>query len=126
MNQGNKNKIAIIGHTRGIGKAISELYKRKKYEIVGLSRSNGYDLATQQESIMARIADCELIVINAFAGRGQFELLKNIYSLFNHHYKKIAVITSTSGTPAGKDEDMLSAEYNDYCWHKKELIGYIQ
>jgi short-subunit dehydrogenase len=42
MNQGNKkNKIAIIGHTRGIGKAIADLYQKKNYTVVGLSSSNG-------------------------------------------------------------------------------------
>ena len=49
MRQENKNrKIAVIGHTKGIGKAIADLYKRKKYEIVGLSRTTGYDLETDQ------------------------------------------------------------------------------
>ena len=89
MNQENKKnkKIAIIGHTKGIGKAIAELYKSKTYEVVGLSKSNGFDIATQQEAIMTRLADCELVVINAFEGRGQLELLKRIYGLYNNYYK---------------------------------------
>ena len=48
MSQENKNKIAIIGHTKGIGKAISKLYKKKGFDIVGLSRSNGYDIENNQ------------------------------------------------------------------------------
>ena len=126
MNLGNKkNKIAIIGHTRGIGKAIADLYKRKKYEIVGLSRTTGYNLETDQEKIMTKLADCQLIVVNAYAGKGQFELLKRIYSKYHHHYKKVVVITSTSGTPQGKDEEHYGADYNEYCWHKEKLIGYV-
>jgi len=125
MSQEKKNKIAVIGHTRGIGKAIADLYRRKKYEVVGLSRSTGYDLATDQEKIVSKIVDCEFIVINAFAGKGQYDLLKKIYSEYHHHYKKVVVITSTSGTPQGKDEDILSADYNDYCWHKEYLIQYV-
>ena len=39
--------------------------------------------------------------------------------------KKIAVITSTSGTPEGKDEDNYGADYNEYCWHKEHLIQYV-
>ena len=47
MKQENKNKIAVIGHTRGIGKAISDLYQNKKiYTVVGLSKSNGYDIVS--------------------------------------------------------------------------------
>ena len=49
MNQENKNKIAVIGHTKGIGKAIAKLYKKKGFEIVGLSRSNGYDLENNKD-----------------------------------------------------------------------------
>ena len=127
MNQENKKnkRIAIIGHTKGIGKAIAELYKSKKYEVVGLSRSNGFDIETKQDAIMTRLADCELIVINAFGGRGQLELLKRIYSLYNNHYKKVAVITSTSGTDQGQDDTVTDKNYKEYCRLKKELIGYV-
>jgi len=126
MRQENKNrKIAVIGHTKGIGKAIADLYKRKKYEIVGLSRTTGYDLETDQEKIIEKLVDCELIVVNAYAKFGQYHLLKRIYSEFHHHYKKVVVITSTSGTPQGKDEDNYGADYNEYCWHKEHLIKYV-
>jgi len=125
MSQEKKNKIAVIGHTKGIGKAISKLYKKKGFEIVGLSRSNGYDIETNQEAIITKIIDCDLVVVNAYAKFGQYELLKKIYSSFHHHYKKIAVITSTSGTPEGKDEDNYGADYNEYCWHKEHLIKYV-
>ena len=126
MNQENKNKkIAVIGHTKGIGKAIADLYKRKNYEIVGLSRTTGYDLETDQVKIIEKLRDCELIVLNAYAKFGQYQLLKKINSEFHHHYKKVVVITSTSGTPQGKDEDNYGADYNEYCWHKEHLIEYI-
>ena len=130
MRRENKNnKIAIIGHTKGIGKAIADLYRRKKYEIIGLSRSTGYDLATDQEKIMEKLVDCELIVVNAYAKFGQYHLLKRIYSEFHHHYKKVVVITSTSGTDEGEDFNEFKVwnkfEYVQYCETKKELIAYI-
>jgi nucleoside-diphosphate-sugar epimerase len=37
-------KIAITGHTAGIGKALAEIYANKGHEIVGLSRRNGYNI----------------------------------------------------------------------------------
>ena len=126
MNQGNKNKIAIIGHTRGIGKAIADLYRKKKYTVVGLSSSNGYDLQCSQVEIMEQLDDCRLIVLNAYAGRGQMTLLKRIYGKFVFENKKVVVITSTSGTPIGADEELYNAEYVDYCKNKKTLIGYIE
>ena len=126
MRKENKNKkIAVIGHTKGIGKAITKLYKKKGFEVVGLSRSNGYDIENNQEGIIEKLRDCPLIVVNAYGGRGQFELLKRIYGLFHNKHKKVAVITSTSGTPQGKDEENISADYGWYCWHIENLIRYI-
>ena len=127
MNQGNKkNKIAIVGHTRGIGKAIADLYQKKNYTVVGLSSSNGYDLQCSQVEIMEQLDDCQLIVLNAYVGRGQMTLLKRIYGKFVFEDKKVAVITSTSGTPMGEDEELLDPEYAEYCKNKKILIEYIE
>jgi NAD(P)-dependent dehydrogenase (short-subunit alcohol dehydrogenase family) len=127
MNQGNKkNKIAIIGHTRGIGKAIADLYRKKNYTVVGLSSSNGYDLQCSQIEIMEQLDECQLIVLNAYVGRGQMTLLKRIYGKFVFENKKVVVITSTSGTPVGEDEDLQNPEYIDYCENKKNLISYIE
>mgnify|MGYP006404120941 FL=1 len=126
MNQENKNKIAIIGHTKGIGKAIADLYKKKKYRVIGMSSSNGYDLQCSQIEIMEQLDDCPLVVINAYVGGGQMTLLKRIYGKYLFENKKVAVITSTSGTPIGEDEDLQNPEYIDYCKNKKNLIGYIE
>ena len=127
MSQGNKkNKIAIVGHTRGIGKAISDLYRKKNYEVIGLSSSNGYDLQFSQVEIMEQLDDCRLIVINAYVGGGQMTLLKRIYGKYLFENKKVVVITSTSGTPIGADEELGNPEYRDYCENKKILIGYIE
>ena len=127
MNQENKNKvIAVIGHTKGIGKAIADLYRKKNYTVVGLSSSNGYDLHCSQVEIMEQLDDCQLIVLNAYVGKGQMNLLKRIYGRFVFEDKKVVVITSTSGTPIGEDEDLQNPEYIDYCENKKNLIGYIE
>jgi len=130
MNQENKNKkIAIVGHTKGIGKAIADLFKKKNYEVIGLSRTNGYDIVDDQEKIMEQISDCGFVVINAHSDRGQINLLKRIYG--NHCFDpmKVAVITSTSGTEEGKDVKEFKSwdkfKYVQYCETKKELIAYI-
>ncbi len=130
MNLGkNKNKIAIIGHTRGIGKAISDLYNNKKYDVIGMSKSNGFDLVHDQEKILEKIEGCPLVVLNAHSLRGQLTLLKRIYGRHSFDNMKVAVITSTSGL---EDEPDLGEfkiwdkfEYAQYCEIKKELIEYI-
>ena len=130
MNLGkNKNKIAIIGHTRGIGKAIADLYTNKKYNVVGLSRSNGFDLVHDQEKILEKIEDCGLVVLNAHSLRGQLTLLKRIYGQHSFDKMQVAVITSTSGLDDEPDLHQFKLwdkfEYSQYCEIKKELIEYI-
>ena len=129
MSQENKNKIAITGHTKGIGKAIADLYKKKKYDVIGLSRSNGFDVAGDHDKIMEKLKDCRLVVLNAHAGNSQLALLKKIYSRHVFDDMKVAVITSTSGLDDGADYNEFELwnkfEYVQYCEHKKELIGYI-
>lgn len=120
-----KNKIAIIGHTKGIGKALSNLYRKKKYTVVGFSRSNGFDLEKNQDEILERLHDCRLVVINAYARKGQLELLKKIYGRYLRSNKKVAVITSTSGTSVGQDSEHRTKTYLEYCKTKKQLITYI-
>ena len=129
MNQG-KNKIAVIGHTKGIGKAICELYKKKKYEVIGMSRSNGHDIIHDQEKIIENIEGCDLVVLNAHADRGQLNLLKRIYGLYAFDKMKVAVITSTSGLDEEPDYSQFQIwdkfKYVQYCEIKKELIEYIE
>jgi glycerate kinase len=130
MNLGkNKNKIAIIGHTRGIGKAIADLYTDKKYNVIGMSRSNGFDLVHDQEKILEKIEDCDLVVLNAHSLQGQLTLLKRIYGRYSFNKMQVAVITSTSGLDDEPDLQQFKLwdkfEYSQYCEIKKELIEYI-
>ena len=124
-----KNKIAVIGHTKGIGKAICDLYKKKKYQVVGMSKSNGFDIIHDQEKILENIEDCSLVVLNAHADRGQLKLLKNIYGRHAFDRMKVVVITSTSGLEEEPDYSQFKIwdkfQYIQYCEIKKELIGYI-
>ena len=129
MKRENKNKIAIIGHTKGIGKAIADLYSKMGFKVIGMSRTNGYDLVENQEAIMENIEGCSYVVLNAHAGRGQLTLLKRIYGMHSFDKMKVAVITSTSGTDEGQDTSQFESwdkfNYVQYCEIKKELIQYI-
>ena len=129
MNPG-KNKIAVIGHTKGIGKAICDLYKKKKYKVIGMSRSNGHDIIHDQEKIIENIQGCDLVVLNAHADRGQLNLLKRIYGLYAFDKMRVAVITSTSGLDEEPDYSQFQIwdKFKDVqdCEIKKELIEYIE
>ena len=53
-------------------------------------------------------------------------MLKKIISEYENENKKVVVITSTSGTTAGMDNEFKEQEYNWYCKNKKELIEFIE
>lgn len=60
-------KIAITGHTSGIGKAIFDALS-VDHDVMGLSRSNGYDITSDLDrlQIIDRIYDCDIFINNAF------------------------------------------------------------
>lgn len=121
-----KPRIFITGHTRGIGKAIFDLYKSKNYLCYGVSKSTGLDIEKDCDTIVQQMANFKYIVLNAYAKDSQLKMLKEIIALYQNDDKHVAVITSTSGTPAGMDSSFKEQEYNWYCKNKKELIEFIE
>jgi hypothetical protein len=70
-------KIIITGHTGGIGKAIYEKFKEGSCrEIIGMSRSNGYDIDKDFDRIIDEASGCELFINNAYRDRQQLKLLE--------------------------------------------------
>ena len=41
-------KCIITGHTAGVGKAMYEHFQAKGWEVIGMSRANGYDISIEQ------------------------------------------------------------------------------
>lgn len=72
-------KIAITGHTKGIGKALADKFS-VDYTVVGYSRSNGYDISNEEirKKIVEESKDCSVFVNNAYDPIGQTDLLKRI------------------------------------------------
>ena len=69
-------KIIITGHTHGIGKAIYDKFKEVSCrEIVGMSRSNGYDIDKDFDRIVAEAEGCELFINNAYRDQQQLKLV---------------------------------------------------
>ena len=121
-----KPRIFITGHTRGIGKAIFDLYKSKNFMCHGVSKSTGMDIDKDCDAIVQQMANFQYIVLNAYEKDSQLRMLQMIVERYHDDSKKIAVITSTSGTPAGMDSSLKHQEYNWYCKNKKSLIEYIE
>jgi len=101
-------KIAITGHTSGLGQAIFD-YFSKDHEVIGLSRSTGYDISTDR--IVDAITECDLFFNNAHCDTAQGKLLMKLYD-------KIPIVTSGS---MGADYLHLKNKY----YQDKKIIEII-
>lgn len=87
-------KIAITGHTAGIGQALANIYSNTGHEIVGLSRRNGYNIRNIPK-IVSMVEHCDIFINNAQAGFAQTELLFAVFKIWQANKdKKIIVISS--------------------------------
>ena len=70
-----EKKIVITGHTSGIGKAIYDKFNEISCrEIVGMSRSNGYDIEKDFDKIVEEATGAEFFINNAYRDQQQLKL----------------------------------------------------
>ena len=70
-----ENKIVITGHTKGIGKAIFDKFTEVScHKIIGMSRSNGYDIEKDFDKIVQEAAGADLFINNAYRDKQQLKL----------------------------------------------------
>ena len=106
-------KIAITGHTKGIGKACADLLGQE-HEIAGLSRSNGFDV--QQTNMCAmKVVPCDVFINNAYLSTYQSALFEKVFLTWYQMDKTIINIGSrsqyshnVSGTMYSSDKAHLS------------------
>lgn len=91
-------KVAITGHSQGIGKAIFEEMTKRNHAVVGFSRSNGYDISQDdvRTQILEEIKDFDVFVNNAYCPNAQFNFLKEITDAWEGSQKVIVHIGSKS------------------------------
>lgn len=70
----NSMKIAITGHSAGIGQALARQYELLGHEIIGLSKRHGHNIRNIPK-IADQIDPCDVFINNAQAGYAQTELL---------------------------------------------------
>lgn len=85
-------KIAVTGHTKGIGRAIFNQLSLA-HEVIGLSRGNGYDIANINQ-IIDTVHHHDVFVNNACQGTDQEQLLIALYDLWANQDKTIINIGS--------------------------------
>lgn len=85
-------KIAITGHTSGIGKGLYD-YFSNKFEVVGFSKDTGYDIENF-ETILSETEDCSIFINNAYSYFKQSEIVRAWAE--QHKYKKNLIISTSS------------------------------
>lgn len=110
-------KIAVIGHTNGIGKAIFD-HLSLENEVRGFSLSNGYDINSKEsrEKIISEVIDYDIFINNAysFTDNNQLNMLREICEIWNHDASKIIFNVSSQHVEDDKQ----------YCRDKKELDSF--
>ena len=86
-------KIAITGHTAGIGQALANEYTLAGNDVVGLSQREGNNIRNIPK-ICDQIEPCDVFVNNAQAGYAQTELLFEMAQRWQGTKKHIMVIST--------------------------------
>jgi NADP-dependent 3-hydroxy acid dehydrogenase YdfG len=117
-------KIAITGHTRGIGKALHDGFKAQGHEIIGFNRSTPANISTDAgiDRIVEASKDCDIFIINAYdtqrikttMGFSQTVLLYKMWEQWRGKDKIIIVLGSRAS-------DVHYARSIQYSTHKRAL-----
>ena len=84
MDKGNTILIyGITGHTSGFGKYIAKRLVNEGHSVVGVSRTNGFDLTKDMSAIVHHLKDCDIIINNSSGGNVQAKLLEKLH----HEYR---------------------------------------
>ena len=109
-------KIAITGHSAGIGQALAKQYEKRGHEIIGLSRRNGYNIRNLPK-VSNQIESCDMFINNAQVGFAQTELFWEVWTRWRGQQKTIVNISTqmTSTNLAPREE------WDQYLIQKKAL-----
>lgn len=86
-------KIAITGHTAGIGKAFASNYQQRGHDIIGLSKRDGWNIRNVPK-IATEIEPCDMWINNAQESFFQTELLFEMVKRWQGSRKQIMVIST--------------------------------
>ena len=87
-------RIAITGHSAGIGQAFAKIYKEQGHEVVGLSRRNGFNIRNIPK-LLGEIESCDIFINNAQIGFAQTELLFAVHQAWQGVPNKQIISIST-------------------------------
>lgn len=98
-------KIAITGHSAGIGQAFAKILTDRGHEIIGLSKRDGNNIRNVPK-IIEHILPCDLFINNAQAGYAQTELLYKVWESWQNVPNKHIWCISTMMTELPTNPDI--------------------
>ena len=89
-------KVAITGHTSGLGKALKERFESAGHTVVGFCITTGYDISDSKarSKIITESADCDVFINNAYHPNSQHLMFESAYNAFDNTEKTIINIGS--------------------------------
>lgn len=91
-------KVAVTGHTKGIGLSLFEYFQQDGNTCLGFSRTNGYNISDKDNrtKIVEESSNCDIFVNNAYSNfdDSQLYLLQSIYNKWAGQDKLIINISS--------------------------------
>jgi NAD(P)-dependent dehydrogenase (short-subunit alcohol dehydrogenase family) len=110
-------KIALTGHSKGIGAAVFKDLTAKNHEVFGYSRTNGWDIKnTDRVADEIAVADCFINNAHSFQyGWAQTELLRKIWLLWKDDPSKTIITIGSYSTEFTQRQDQ------PYAIHKHAL-----
>jgi NAD(P)-dependent dehydrogenase (short-subunit alcohol dehydrogenase family) len=87
-------KVAITGHTQGIGLALATVFEQYGHEVVGFSRANGFDISDSHCRQMILSHDVDVFINNAYHPTGQTDLLNEAINRW--HYSNTLIVHISS------------------------------
>lgn len=110
-------KIALTGHSKGIGAAVYKDLVAKNYEVFGYSRSNGWDIK-DTDRVASEIINCDCFINNAHSfqhGWAQTELLRKVWLSWKDDPSKTIITIGSYGT------EFIQRRDHPYTIHKHAL-----
>ena len=109
-------KVAITGHTKGIGQGLYNYFQERGYSVQGFDQTNGFLLPNTESQILEQIQDHDIFINNALPVTSQISLLKQLWPKWKDADKKIIVLGSIA-----TQMDYVRADGDEYRQQKQEL-----
>ncbi|HMN69827.1 MAG TPA: hypothetical protein PKC28_14885 [Bdellovibrionales bacterium] len=93
-----RKRIAMTGHTSGVGQALYDYWRGRGHDVQGFSRSNGYDLSRAETitRVVQESLKCDWFINNAFNEWAQIDLLYALFEKWRDQERWILNIGSNS------------------------------